>query len=388
MKNNLGKKVILTEYSSGFAHYSWLMVNEFARYDFSEITYLTDKGNTYLNDIDKRVVSKPIYDTYADDDTHKKGSLRWLCNRISVTTRNCKLRNQYVIDHKPDVLIIEVTLSRFDHRYLKKLREKFGNKLRIILIVHDVIVPVKSESWNDSSLKKMYDLGDALVVHSESNKEQLVRIFNIDKNKIKVVPHGIVSTYNKLDKTYCRNKLGIKGNVPVLLFYGSIRQSKGLDVLLKALKGIDCILIISGKMLFGESFDQYQKIIDENNIKTIEYLKFTEDSFRDLLFQASDYLILPYKEFYSQSGVLMQSIRYHLPIIATDVGSFKEYIEKYQIGFVSEPNNVSSLHDAIEKGINAIGTVDIESNMQKAVNENCWEEAGKKYVKVINDEAE
>ncbi|MBD9172079.1 MAG: glycosyltransferase, partial [Clostridiales bacterium] len=138
--------------------------------------------------------------------------------------------------------------------------------------------------------------------------------------------------------------MGIDNDKKVLLFYGGIRESKGLDILLNALKGLPVKLIIAGAMPYGEQFDKYQHIINSNKIDTLQIIQFTEDSFRDVLFQVSDFLVLPYKEFYSQSGVFMQAIQYHLPIIATDVSSFKYYVEHYDIGYICAPNNIDNLH--------------------------------------------
>lgn len=377
-------KIILSEYSSGFSDYSWILLNQFAISGmFEEITYLTDTNNFYLKDIDDFVKSIKLYDAFAADEKHKKGSFRWAINRVSTAIRNCKKRNKYVSKEKPDALIIQTTMARFDGRYLTKLKKKLGDRTKIILIVHDVIVPVKSESWNDTTLKEMYDAGDVLVVHSKTNMQQLMDIFHVNKNKIRVIPHGIRSSYPKKERESCKKVIGIKNALPTLLFYGGIRDSKGLDVLLKALKGIKCNLVISGKPFYGESFDKYQRIIDENHINAIEYLKFTEDSFRDTLFQACDYLVLPYKEFYSQSGVFMQAIQYHLPVIATDVSSFREFVEGYGIGFIAQPNDPEDLHDVIVKALNS--NIDYEEHMMKAVSENCWEVTSKMYIDLIKE---
>lgn len=377
-------KIILSEYSSGFSDYSWILLNQFAISGiFEEITYLTDTNNFYLKDIDDFVTSIKLYDSFAADEKHKKGSFRWAFNRVSTAIRNCKKRNKYVSKEKPDALIIQTTMARFDGRYLTKLKKKLGDRTKIILIVHDVIVPVKSESWNDTTLKEMYNSGDVLVVHSKTNMQQLMDIFHVNKNKIRVIPHGIRSSYPKKDRKSCKKAIGIKNDLPTLLFYGGIRDSKGLDDLLKALKGIKCNLVISGKPFYGESFDKYQRIIEENHINAIEYIKFTEDSFRDILFQACDYLVLPYKEFYSQSGVFMQAIQYHLPVIATDVSSFREFVEGYGIGFIAQPNDPEDLHDVIVKALNS--NIDYEEHMMKAVSENCWEVTSKMYIDLIKE---
>lgn len=371
-------KLIISEYSSGFADYSYILCNELAKdKDFEEIIYLTDAKNFYLSIINTRVRSIKLFLSFSADQRYRRGNVWWLLNRLFVALNNCIRRNNFIKKEKPDTVLIQATMSIFDCHFLKNI----GKKTNIYLVVHDVIVPSESKSWSMKSLRKMYQYADGLIVHSETNKRQLIDLFNICETKIYVIPHGIKSTYKKLDKIKCRQELKLFENKTTFLFYGGIRQSKGLDILIKSLSKIDCVLIIAGNMPYGENFEKYKKLIAENHIQTVEFIEFTDDEFRDVLFQASDYLILPYKMFYSQSGVFMQAIQYHLPVIATDVSSFKEYIEKYDIGFIAEPNSVDSLHETIKKAI--VSKKDFEKNMQKVIKENCWEVTGRMYAKIL-----
>ena len=369
-------RVALSEYSAGFSDYSWILCNELISY-VDNLVYLTEKNNIYVHDINKKVEIYQLFDSFIADKNHKKGSLAWVYNRVVTTLRNCILRNGFIKEYKPDVTLIQATLSTFDKYFLKGLKRY----TKVILIVHDVIVPTRSLSWNKKSLKKTYELADSLVVHSETNKKQLSAMFGVNLDKINVIPHGIRSTYNKIDKNFCRMKLGINENESVFLFYGSLRKSKGLDVLIKAMKGIKALLIIAGAPFYGETFDEYRTLIDENNVKTMEFIEYTEDSFRDILFQASDYMILPYKEFYSQSGVFMQSIQYHLPVIATDVSAFKEYIDKYKIGYICKPNDIDSLHNVLVEVQNKKSQHTF--SMEKAIRENSWENASRMYYELM-----
>lgn len=373
-------KIVLTEYSSGFAHYSYVLCNELAKdSEIDELIYLSDENNQYFEQVNERVKTIKLFKAFSTSKQCKKGSIGWLVNRGWTTILNCFKRNRFIKKEKPDSVLIQATLSTFDCHFLRQIK-KYA---KIILTVHDVIVPTDSLSWNDKALKKMYLYADLLIVHSETNKQQLMKIFEIDEKKIAVVPHGVKSSYNHLDKQTCKQEIGINNNNPSVLFYGGIRKSKGLDVLIKALKGIECNLIIAGAPLFGETFDEYRNLIDENDIKTIEFIKFTEDSFRDILFQASDYIVLPYKEFYSQSGVFMQAIQYHIPVIATDVSSFKEYIKKYDIGYVAKPNDVEDLHSTLKLACSE--KKEYKLQMEKAVTENSWEKVGERYATFLKD---
>lgn len=371
-------KVIMSEYSSGFSDYSYLLCNELAKdAEIDELIYLSDENNPYFPQIDGRVKKLKLFRGFKADSKHKKGSIRWMLNRFFTAIRNCKKRNKFVLKERPDSLLVQATLSKFDARYLQKLK----GKTKIVLTVHDVIVPTKSKSWDKKSLLKMYKAADILVTHSATNAKQLSEIFDISKEKICIIPHGVKSGYKKLDKNYCKQQLKIADDLPVLLFYGSIRDSKGLDVLIKALKGVSCRLLIAGTPFYGETFDFYRALIDENEIVTTEFIEFTDDDFRDILFQACDYVVLPYKEFYSQSGVFMQAIQYHKPIIATNVSSFSEFVNRYKIGYIAEPDNVDDLRRVIEKALN--DHMDCSELMDVAIKENCWEVAGKKYSDIL-----
>lgn len=367
-------KIIITEFSSGFSHYTSVLCDYLSKITEEKIIYLSDMSNKYVLD-NTRVECDYIYETY--NKKYKKNSIFWLLNRILVTRKNFRIRQKYLKMHKPDVLLIQATLSKFEAKYLKKIK----NRTKIVLTVHDVIVPSKSKSWDMKSLKKMYEIADRLIVHSETNKNQLINIFKIKEEKIFVVPHGIMSKYNIIKKEKCLSELNIKNSNPNLLFYGSIRESKGLDVLLDACKGLKVNLIIAGAMPFGETFDNYHKIIEKNQINAIEIIKFTSDEFKDVLFQACDFVVLPYKEFYSQSGVFMQSIRYKKPLIVTNVSSFKEYISKYEIGYVCEPNDYIDLRNIIMKAIEE--KKDFSNNLQAAIDDNCWEKIAILYKDVL-----
>lgn len=365
--------LLISEYSSGFADSTYPLCNELANYRDLKITYLSDKNNEYMGMVNSTVKKEMLFDTFANDDRHRRGSLRWAVNRVKVAISNCKKRNRYVREHKPDIVLVELTMASVDCHFIRWIK-KYS---KIVYTVHDVVVPMKSMSWSRSSLKKMYDTADVLVVHTYANQKQLMSDFSVPSEKVVVIPHGVDEMYRKLDKADCRRELGIGDDEKVLLFYGGIRESKGLDILLEAMKGMDIVLIIAGAIPYGGTFDSYRRQIQNNRIRTVEYLEFTEDSFRDILFQAADFLVLPYKEFSSQSGVLMQGIRYRLPVIATDVGSFKEYIERYGIGYCCGACSVGELRKAIDKAFE--DKIDFEGNMEMAAKENNWRNSGKKY---------
>src|ERR1700677_3299263 len=76
-------------------------------------------------------------------------------------------------------------------------------------------------------------------------------------------------------------------------------------------------------------------------------IQFIPDAEMELYLKAADVLVLPYKEIF-QSGVLFLAYSFGLPVVATDVGSFREEIVEGRTGFLSKPGDPAELSKAIE----------------------------------------
>ena len=77
----------------------------------------------------------------------------------------------------------------------------------------------------------------------------------------------------------------------------------------------------------------------------------------------------------------MECIKYRKPIIASNVSSFKRFIDYYGIGIVVEPNDVNSLKNGLYKFINLPRT-EIDRmilNLDIAAKDNSWESAARLY---------
>jgi glycosyltransferase involved in cell wall biosynthesis len=82
--------------------------------------------------------------------------------------------------------------------------------------------------------------------------------------------------------------------------------------------------------------------------RLIQKLEFVPDEETELYFKAADVLALPYTDVY-QSGVIVLAYNFGLPVIATDVGSFREEVAEGGTGFICSPRDSASLQNAIEK---------------------------------------
>ena len=135
-----------------------------------------------------------------------------------------------------------------------------------------------------------------------------------------------------------------------LLFFGLIREYKGLDILLEAFRLLpeDYQLIIAGEP-YG-SFEKYSKIIDslpESAQKRIFMdLKYIKDSEVTDYFSVSDLAVLPYRSA-TQSGISSVSYHFEVPMIVTDVGGLKETIGDRGTGIVASDGSPEAIRKEI-----------------------------------------
>jgi len=164
-------------------------------------------------------------------------------------------------------------------------------------------------------------------------------------------PHPLYNHFGeKVDQIMAKAKLGIDSSKKTLLFFGLIRDYKGLDLLIDAMNYLDndYQLLIAGES-YG-SFEKYDQQI--NSITKPERVKifnrYIDDEEVPIFFSASDVCILPYKSA-TQSGIT--AIAYHLdvPLIATRTGGLSEAIEEPGTGLMVPEITSQSIAETIIK---------------------------------------
>lgn len=138
-----------------------------------------------------------------------------------------------------------------------------------------------------------------------------------------------------LDKQQSKQHFNIPSDKKVLLFFGFIRDYKGLDILLHSIRQLpeEYHLLIAGEV-YG-SFENYEKLIQEHSLHsrcTVE-VRYIDDKEVPLFFSAADAVILPYKTG-TQSGIISIAYHFTVPVVATDVGGLAEMIVPYETGVV------------------------------------------------------
>ena len=220
-------------------------------------------------------------------------------------------------------------------------------KYKIIYAVHEDPY-VRKDTGNPrimGPLEKMFiKRADMVVTYSDYMKDVLLH--RIPQQKIKTI---LLGAYD----TFCPNFVHRGFNTSPalkLLFFGVIKDFKGVDVLVDAMvlckkKGMDVELTIAGKQ--GPESD----IVNKEKVESlgITWLnKFLSKEEVCKLLGASDVMVVPYK-IATQTSPGSLAIACGMPVIATKSGGLVEQVEDGVNGLLAEPNNAESLAMAIEK---------------------------------------
>lgn len=220
---------------------------------------------------------------------------------------------------------------------------------KVVITVHDI------ESFKPVISKKIlasivYKLAHLLIVHNEYSKKELTRIHPTLSNKTSVIPHGNYLDYAgpQPDKKVARERLNIPQNADVLLFFGQIKEVKGLDVLIKAFalakkNNSNLYLLIAGKV-WKDDFSKYENLIDDHNLKNncILKVKYIPDEDVQYYYSSADVIVLPYRRIY-QSGVLLMAMSFGKAVLTSDIPGMTEIVTDNKTGFVFPVDNVQEL---------------------------------------------
>lgn len=260
----------------------------------------------------------------------------------------------YAATNRKTIIHFQFFRGRLETFLLLILR-LFG--VKIVKTAHNILPHEKNKT--DYFLNNIvYKSASALIVHSSFLKNKLLKNFNVNAHKVSVIPHGNFDFYFKdknQDGIYARNKINLKSDDNVLLFFGVIREYKGLDLLLDAFDSASekvqkLKLIIAGNPFSSTLKEKYDRKINTLKYSTniIAHLKFIPSEKVSDYFHASDLVVLPYKNI-DHSGIVHLAFSFGKPILATRVGDFEEVIENGKSGFLLDNNTAEDLSEKIKK---------------------------------------
>ncbi len=232
------------------------------------------------------------------------------------------------------------------------LERVIGRKIKKVFICHNVFPHERFPA--DKLLTKMVlKHGDAFIVHSQSDVRDLLAIKKTADFRYN--PHPTYNTFKigDLTRQQARDRLHISYDAKILLFFGFVREYKGLKYLLQAMTDIkdeisDIKLLVVGA--FDNNKQSYMNLIKESGISDcVEVIDdYIPDREVEKYFVASDLVVLPY-ESATQSGIVQIAFGFDKPVIVTNVGGLPDVVEDGKTGYIVEPRNGQALAEAISK---------------------------------------
>ncbi len=268
---------------------------------------------------------------------------------------------------------------------LGKVARKLDKKTKKIAIL-DNVIPHEKRPFDIKLIKYFLNSYDGFVVMSNKVKDDLLSL----KPNAKYIfqEHPLYNHFGKkLDvieskkKTFGDRYEELKDK-KLLLYFGFIRDYKGLDLLIESMSLLDDSyhLIIAGEV-YG-NFDKYSEQISNLEVghKITQFVKYINDSEVQELFSASDVCVLPYKSA-TQSGIVGISYNFDLPVIATDVGGLNEMIVPHNTGFMVDNPNSNEIAEKIKVYFDKEMKVDFEQNIINYKSIANWKSLAKNIIK-------
>ena len=246
-----------------------------------------------------------------------------------------------IIEFQPDIVVMPYWIPFFVPALRKiaiLLKKKIDGK--VVAICHN-LTPHEKHSFNKYFTKIFLNKIDRFVVMSESVKSDLLKI--VPDAKFRLTPHPIYNIFgNVIEKKVARKNLDIEAK-NVILYFGLIREYKGLDILLKSIpiikKGLnDFVVIVAGECY--EKTEKYYTIIEKQKIHDSVDLRliFIPDNEVTEYFSAADVVALPYRTA-TQSGITQIAYNFNRPVIVSDVGGLAEIVLNGKTGYVVKPES-------------------------------------------------
>jgi len=249
---------------------------------------------------------------------------------------------RYIHSLSPDLIICKFWLPFMGPALGTALRsarkpQPDGTRARVISII-DNIVPHEKRLGDRALAQYFVNAADHFVVMSRAVETDMKR-FVKPEQRVVYHPHPIYDNFGEaVPRTQAVEKLGLDPSIRYVLFFGFIRDYKGLDLLLDAfvedtLQHKEVKLIVAGEFYGNRA--AYEEQIKQLGIadRLILRTDFIADDQVRYYFGAADLVVQPYKTA-TQSGISQIAYHFGVPMVVTRVGGLPEIVPHGKAGYV------------------------------------------------------
>ncbi len=194
-----------------------------------------------------------------------------------------------------------------------------------------------TSSWVE---KTAIEMADAIIAVSKETKEDVLKYFDVDKDKIKVIYNGInLEEYVVTQETSTLDRYGIDQSKPFVLFVGRITRQKGIIHLVNAIKYIDPetqIILCAGAPdtpeIAKEMEDSVKEVKkDRDNVIWIDEMLPKKEVIQ--LYSHADVFCCP--SIYEPFGIInVEAMACETAVVASAVGGIKEVVVDGETGIL------------------------------------------------------
>ena len=224
-----------------------------------------------------------------------------------------------------------------------------------------------ASSWIE---KTAIEMADALIAVSEETKDDVLKYFDVDENKVKVIYNGIrLNEYVVTEKTSTLDKFNIDKSKPYVLFVGRITRQKGIIHLVNAIKYIDPetqIILCAGAPDTPEIAKEMEDSVNQvkktrKNVIWIDEMLPKEEIIQ--LYSHADVFCCP--SIYEPFGIInIEAMACKTAVVASAVGGIKEVVVHGETGILVpveqqnvapfEPINPDKFAKDLANGVNKV----------------------------------
>jgi D-inositol-3-phosphate glycosyltransferase len=211
-----------------------------------------------------------------------------------------------------------------------------------LAVMHNVQIEQPLEGIKKLAMSLMIKQLDGFISMSNKVTEE-IKALNKKNRPIVFSPHPIYDLFGKgTEKKLALLQLGLNPNYEYVLFFGAIKESKGLDLLIEAfaderVRQLPVKLLVVGD--FNNNKEFYTDIMYENRLKNniIFVDEYVPNHVVSLYFSACSIVGQPYREV-NQSGILQVAYHFDKPILITNIAQCGINIPHQRVGYVINPS--------------------------------------------------
>lgn len=366
------KKIIMIgpvyPYKGGISHYTGMMCRELIKnHNVTMISYKMQ----YPKILYKREQKDYANDSFKVENTQY---LLHTANPFNIIRVARKIKREC-----PDMVIIQWWHPYFAPCY--RILTEWMGKQNITFVCHNVF-PHERFPLDRRLTKIALKKGSNFILHAHEEEKELETIMKGSGYRKRVTPHPTYDAFklSGIGKSEAREKLGLKQEDKILLFFGFVREYKGLKYLIEAMPEIiqrleNVKLLVVGDFDGDKEtyVDQIKKLqIEKNIIITDVYIP---DKEVEPYFAACDLVMLPYISA-TQSGIVQIAYGFCKPVIATNVGGLPDVVKDGATGYLVKPQNPEELALAVQKYYILDKQEDFQKNIEQEAYRFSWERMG------------